>query len=148
MTDVVLSEVDIVIKRLVSEERFMSFLYDDADDQPVAAPKGNATIGYGCNVQAGWSLWLSTQVLRIQVQERQNSLVNYSWYMGMNAARRSVILDVAFNDGLGGLLSFHLMIAAIEAQNWSEAKLQCHVRNPKLATRYEILGKILLTGSL
>jgi hypothetical protein len=139
-------EVEICAERLENEEKFMSGLYDDATDLPVKAASGNATIGFGCNVQAGWSLWLARGVLRLQIQEVQMPLANYTWYQGLNAARRSVMLDVGFNDGVGGLLQFHQMIDAIVAQNWPEAAAQCHVKNPKLAARYEALAQILLTG--
>lgn len=141
-------EIEICAQRLEGEERFLGFLYDDANDLPVKAPVGNATIGFGDNVQAGWSLWKARQVLRVDIQEVALTLNEQPWYISLNAARRSVMLDVGFNDGVGGLLSFHLMIAAIEAQNWAEASSQCHVANPRLASRYAALAKIILTGQI
>lgn len=139
-------EVAFALVRLMPEEKFISFLYDDANDLPVKAPVGFATIGYGCNVQAGWSQPFAAKVLRLQVEEVQQVLMQETWYVALNAARRSVMLDIGFNDGIHGLLGFHLMIAAIEISNWQEAAVQCHVKNPKLAGRYSVLAKILLTG--
>lgn len=145
MTLIATDEVTICATRLEGEEEFVSGLYDDANDLPITAPVGHATIGFGCNVQAGWSLWLARGVLRLQIQERQQTLSNYGWYQSLSPARRSVMLDIAFNDGVGGLLSFHLMISAIADRNWPEVARQCHVKNPKLVKRYAALAQILLT---
>jgi hypothetical protein len=144
-----MDEIQLAVKRLIQEERFLSYLYDDADDAPVRAPRGNATIGYGCNVQAGWSRPFAQKVLLLQVQEVAQVLVLLPWYQKCNAARRSVFIDIGFNDGVEGFVKgFPLLEKAVMDDDWIEAKKQCHVRNPKLLTRYNALGEILLTGEI
>lgn len=144
-----MDEIEIVVERLKEEERYMSYLYDDANDKPVKAPIGNATIGYGENVQAGWSEVFSAGVLRLRVTSIAGSLSPFPWYQKCNAARRSVFIDIAFNDGVEGFVKgFPKLEAAIMADDWVEAQKQCHVRNPKLLKRYDALGQILLTGEI
>lgn len=143
---VTVDEISLVMARLTTEEGYKQFLYDDATDLPVKAPKGNATIGFGCNVQAGWTSKFAWSVMKLQVLEVQEQLLLLPWYLGLNAVRRSVILDIAFNDGYEGVLGFPRMIAAITAKNWQLAQTECHVKNAVLQKRYTLLSDLLLTG--
>lgn len=142
----VIDEVYMVTARLMGEEEFREIPYDDATGLPVKAPVGNATIGYGCKLV--WSSDLAHKVLLLQVEETQDELLIYEWYTKCNTVRRSVLLDVGFNDGVKGLSTFHLMIAAILVNNWAEAARQCHVKNVKLAKRYAVLANLFLTGGI
>jgi len=144
-----MDEIAYATTRLSLEEGFLSYLYDDANDHPVKAPVGNATIGFGCNVQAGWSRLFALKVLRLQVEEVAEALASYPWYQKCNAERRSVFIDIAFNDGIAGFVKgFPKLEAAVLAGDWVEAEAQCEVKNPKLKSRYDALGKILLTGTI
>jgi hypothetical protein len=142
----VMDEVGLVMPRLATEEGFKAFLYDDANDKPVKAPIGFATIGFGCNVQAGWTYPFALAVLRLQVLEVQEKLLLQPWYLACNAVRRSALLDIGFNDGVDGLLGFHRMIAAILIGDWTTAQQECHVKNAVLKSRYDFLANLLLTG--
>ena len=143
-----IGEVALLMPQLTTEEGFKGFLYDDATDLPVKAPKGNATIGFGCNVQAGWSRGFSMKVLQLEVEEEQIQLLALPWYVALNAPRRMVMLDIAFNDGFEGLMHFPSMIACLTAGDWAGAQVQCMVTNPELHSRYVALGQILLTGEI
>lgn len=141
------NEIELAFNRLAVEEGFLGFLYDDANDLPVKAPIGNATIGFGENVQAGWTREFALKVLRLRVQERADALAPYPWYRKCNAARRSVFIDIAFNDGIAGFVKgFPKLEAAVMIDDWVTAKAECHVKNVKLKKRYDALGQILLTG--
>lgn len=142
------AEILLLVPRLMKEESFLGYLYDDANDKPVKAPVGNATIGYGCNVQAGWTEPFAQQVLQLQVQEIADALGVYLWYQKCNSTRRMVLLDIAFNDGVAGLLHFPHMLSAIMADDWQTAADNCKVTNPELAGRYAALAQLLLTGNL
>lgn len=139
-------EVSLVMARLTTEEGLKLYLYDDATGLAVKAPKGNASIGYGCNVQAGWTAKFAWAVMQLQVIEIQEKLLLLPWYLALNVVRRSVLLDIGFNDGYVGLMAFHRMIAAITKQDWRTAQLECKVKNAVLQKRYAGLSNMLLTG--
>jgi GH24 family phage-related lysozyme (muramidase) len=138
---------DICAARIIrtNSEGFRADVYDDATDAPIAC-KGVATIGYGCACR-GWSRSLARAVLGFQLVEFEASLLLESWYLGCNDARRSALLEIAFNQGDAGLEDgYPRMIAAIQAGDWQEAAAQCTVRNPGLQARYARIAKILATG--
>lgn len=139
-------ELSLVMARLTTEEGYRQFMYDDATGKPVKAPVGNATIGFGCNVQGGWTSKFAWAVMKLQVLEIQDKLLLLPWYLACNAVRRSVILDIGFNDGYDGLMKFPRMIAAITKQDWRTAQMECKVKNDILQKRYTLLSNLLLTG--
>lgn len=141
-------EISLVMGRLTVEEGLKLYLYDDATGLAVKAPKGFATIGYGCNVQAGWTAKFAWAVMQLQVLEIQERLLLLPWYLALNAVRRSVLLDIGFNDGYDGLMGFHKMITALQIQNWRVAQMECHVKNAVLRKRYLALSNMLLTGEI
>jgi lysozyme len=133
------SGVDKVINRLMVEEGFRANAYRDT--------AGKLTIGYGFNVDAGISQRAARALLVEQTIELDQELMKYPWYAALDDTRKSVILDMAFNGGIGGLLNYPHMIAALTAGDWKEAAAQCVVDNPKLdASRYAPLRQLLLTG--
>jgi lysozyme len=120
------------------EEGFRSKPYLDSEK--------HLTVGYGMNLDAGISERVAAAALTEQLQELHEMLSRYSWYAGLDPIRQGVCLDVAFNDGLHGLLGFPNMIAALSRKDWITAQSECHVQNPELQERYATLAKILLTG--
>ena len=134
--------MEVVLPRLETEEGFRANSYKDST--------GNTTIGYGFNVDAGISRRAAAALLQAQIEELQGLLLKYRWYAGLDAVRQSVILDLAFNDGLSGLLHFVDMISAIGRGNWVTAKTE--LLNSKGAQenphRYQLLAQILFTGSI
>lgn len=135
-----MTAIDSVLPRIKTEEGFRSHIYTDQEGHP--------TIGYGFNVDAGISQRAAAALLGEQLQELHEMLARYSWYANLDLARQGVCLDIAFNDGLHGLLGFPNMIAALSRQDWATAQAQCAVTNPELKARYDILGQILLTGAV
>lgn len=133
-----MTAIDSVLPRIRVEEGFRSRPYLDSEK--------HLTVGYGMNLDAGISERVAAAALTEQLQELHEMLSRYSWYAGLDPVRQGVCLDIAFNDGLHGLLGFPNMIAALAAKNWITAKSECHVTNPELQERYDALGKILLTG--
>lgn len=135
-----MSAVDLALPRLKTEEGFRATKYTDT--------QGRLSIGYGFNVDAGISLLAASALLQAQIVERQNQLLTYPWYSNLDPVRQSVCLDIAFNDGLHGLLNFPHMIAALAKGDWAAAATECHVDNPELAGRYSVLAQLLLTGAV
>jgi lysozyme len=132
------SAVDIALPRIKEEEGYRGRMYTDTE--------GNASLGYGLNISAGMSEYAASALLTAQLQEIDHSLNAYSWYGSLDAIRQSVLLDIAFNAGVNGLLKFPKMLAALAAKDWGTAANECRVTNPELAGRYQRLSRILLTG--
>jgi len=132
------SAVDIALPRLRQEEGFRATLYVDTE--------GHKTIGYGLNIDSGISQRVAAAALQAQLEELQEALTKYPWYVPLDPVRQSVLLDIAFNDGLTGLLHFPHMLAAISRQDWASAATECHVENPEIAGRYQKLAQLLLIG--
>lgn len=130
------------------EEAYRQFPYDDATGHTLKAPVGNVTIGYGCNISAGWSKTLALAVMKQQVYEAQGFLHQFQWYLKCNAVRRSVLLDITFNGGDQDILDYVHMIAAIGSNDWVKAAQECTTKNPGLKARYAALAKLMLTGEV
>lgn len=143
-----MSAVDIAYARLGGEEGRRQFAYDDSTGRRVTClPAGNLSIAVGVNLETGLDDaeidWLSQHRLaKVAAQ-----LAGYSWYAALDEVRQSVCLDLAFNQGLHGLLKYPRMIAALSQQNWISAANECTVEDPKLKDRYDKLAQILRTGN-
>ena len=133
-----MTAIESVLPRIRVEEGFRSRPYLDTEK--------HLTVGYGMNLDAGISERVAAAALVEQLQELHEMLSRYNWYAALDPIRQGVCLDIAFNDGLHGLLGFSKMIAALGRQDWVTAQSECHVQNPELQERYDALAKILLTG--
>lgn len=145
-----LDEITLTRDRLVGEEDYRGFPYNDKTGKPVSLASGSITIGYGCNISAGWTRAFSMRVLQIQLADVQAHLVGFEWYQQLNAPRRSVFLDCGFNIGVAGLLHFTDTITFARQSQWQK----CHdafldsKAARQLPTRYDPLALILLTGDI
>lgn len=135
-----MTAVDIALPRLQTEEGFRALPYKDTN--------GFETVGYGFNVQAGISRFAAAALLAAQAQEAHAELLKLPWYAALDPIRQSVCLDIDINEGQRGLLKFPHMIAALSRQDWASAATECHVEDPKLASRYAALAKLLLIGGV
>lgn len=132
--------VTLAIPRLMTEESFRSLPYTDQT--------GHLTVGYGFNVSAGVSKKLAGQILQWILVERYATLKTYDWWHDDEPVRGSVILDLAFNLGIQGLLHFVVMLAAYAKKDWKGASqaLMDSKAERQLPQRYTQLAKILLEG--
>lgn len=133
-----MTAIDTALVRLKTEEGFRGRVYRDT--------QGHQTVGYGWNLDAGITQRAAAALLQAQLEEINDTLWTYSWYAALNPVRQGVCLDIAFNDGLHGLLGFPHMIAALAKGDWVAAAAECKVTNPELAGRYAALAQLLLTG--
>ena len=135
-----MTAVDLALPRLKTEEGFRAAVYRDT--------QGHQTIGYGFNLDAGISKVAAESLLIAQAQERHDALLKFPWYAALDPVRQSVCLDVAFNNGLHGLLEFVHMLSALAKQDWEGAAAE--LLNSKAANllpaRYQSLANILRTG--
>ena len=93
--------------------------------KPYRCTAGKLTIGVGRNLDdKGISELEALYLLWGDMQEVMEALDGHDWYRGLDPIRKKVIIDMAFNLGLGGLLQFKKMIAAIELSDYEEAAKQ------------------------
>ena len=135
-----MSAIDVAMPRLKTDEGFRAVKYTDT--------AGHETIGYGFNIDAGISQYAATQLLLAQVTELATDLAAYHWYSGLDDVRSSVLLELAFNLGLAGLLHFPAMLQAIGSGNWQGAhdELLNSEAARQLPSRYALLANLLLNG--
>ena len=80
------------------------------------------TCAYGHNLTARpISLAVAEMLLKDDVDAVLGSLAALPWFAGLSDVRQRVIANMAFNLGVGGLHSFHDMIAALERQDFDRA---------------------------
>ena len=95
-------------------------------------PAGVLTIGWGHSLEArpvrglgaGSSISEAEaeSLLRADLAELAFLLdTRMPWWRGLGAARSAVLLDMAFNLGLSGLLGFRKMLAAVRRNSFDEA---------------------------
>jgi hypothetical protein len=140
------SAVDVLKERLTTAEGERIMPYDDATGLPVKAPKGKLSWGRGFNLMECGSHGLFDVMEDYLLAQLDTRLSVYPWYLGLDDARRSVCLEISYNDGLHGLLAFGSMIHYLSVQDWPNAAKECHVENPELAGRYAKLAELLRTG--
>ena len=135
-----MSAIDLAVGRLKTDEGFRAVKYTDTT--------GHETIGYGFNVDAGISQYAAAQLLTAQTTELATDLRAYSWFVGLDDVRASVLCELAFNLGLSGLLHFPAMLSAIGASNWQGAhdELLNSTAAKQLPARYSMLANLLLNG--
>jgi lysozyme len=143
------SAVDITAARLLKEEAFRQYPYNDATGQRVTClPGGNLSWLIGLNLETAGSMELAEVMTAFLLGKLNASLAAFWWYSKLDDVRLSVILDIAFNAGAAGLLHFPKMLAAIGAQDWATAKAELLDSDAarELPKRYAALAQILLTG--
>jgi lysozyme len=105
------------IKELILEERTVLRVYDDATGEPVVPGYrllGHPTIGTGRSLDThGISAAEAGFLLDNDLAEIEGKLRQYSWWVALNPVRQFVIVSMAFNMGIAGLLAFPHMIAAL-----------------------------------
>ncbi|ADE14168.1 glycoside hydrolase family 24 [Nitrosococcus halophilus Nc 4] len=90
--------------------------------KPYRDTVGKMTVGYGRNLEdRGISEQEAELMLMNDVLHFQSRLSQYSWFLVMNETRQGVIINMAYNLGMGGLLSFKRMIAALGDRNYTLA---------------------------
>ncbi len=143
-----MNEVDIASKRLLTEEGVRRFAYDDSTGKQVTCkPKGNLTIGVGLNLENGLDDEDVSYHLQKSLRKIVKEISGYAWYQKCDPVRKSVLIDVAFNQGTTGLLHYVHMLSAILKSDWETASSECAVADPKLdMSRYKPLRELMLVG--
>jgi len=102
--------------QLISEEGLEEHVYTDTT--------GKLIIGVGRDIQdVGISVDEALYLLDNDIQRVETELWQYCpWYADLDNVRKMVIIDMAFNLDIHGLLQFKNMIAALQVKDYVGAK--------------------------
>ena len=67
---------------------------------------------------------LAEEWLMRELEEVASGLNELLWFRALDNVRQGVLIEMAYNLGMAGLMGFRNMIAAIQEGNWVEAKIQ------------------------
>ena len=90
--------------------------------KPYRCTAGKLTIGVGRNLEdKGISHDEAMMLLRNDIAEVTAQLERFDWFRALGPVRRKVLIDMAFNLGMGGLLGFQKMIEALKRADYEAA---------------------------
>lgn len=91
--------------------------------KPYRCTAGKLTIGIGRNLDdVGISKDEADMLLKNDIEKVIGQLSNsLPWYKNLNKIRQRVLIDMAFNLGIAGLLKFKNTLGHIQAGRWPEA---------------------------
>ena len=96
-------------QRLIEHEGIKKSAYNDS--------RGYLTIGIGFlidpKMNAGLSIEECMMILRHRLANLEKQLSQYQWFTIQDQVRKSVIIEMAYNLGVNGLLGFKNMISAL-----------------------------------
>ena len=107
-----------LISQLQRDEGFRGRPYLDSE--------GHMTIGYGRNLDANpLTLAEGLYLLKGDIDQAERGvMVALPWVESLDAVRGAVLVNMAFNCGIAGLLTFKKMLTAIELGEYSKAAEQ------------------------
>lgn len=103
---------------IIAEEGFSS--------KPYRCTAGRLTIGFGFNLDdTGLSREECLLVLRHRLGKLESEIARkLPWYRDLNPARQAVLVGMAYQMGLAGMLGFKQSLAYAEAGRYTEAAAQ------------------------
>lgn len=105
--------------KLIEHEGVRNFAYTDT--------RGNLTIGVGRTISVhgeGLSLDEIYYLLNNDILRVHKTLSVFPWFESLNNIRQDVMMELAFNLGIEGLLNFKEMILAIKDGDYATAGLE------------------------
>jgi lysozyme len=114
-------------------------------------PAGKLTVGYGLNLEdRGVTEAEADYLLRSVVADVERNLVRrITFWDRLDRVRQEVLIDMAYNMGVGGLLGFRKTLGHIEAGEYAEASTEMLVSRwaTQVGRRANKLSHVMLTGS-
>jgi len=135
--------------RIIRHEGFRSTVYKDSLGFPTVGIGHCLTKDQCDNYTNGISYDDAVKLLESDIATvKQNCAKEFPWILGLDDCRQSIIYEMAFQLGVGGVTKFHNMIAAIRSQDWPTAAKemldsQWHTQTPN---RVEELAELMLNG--
>jgi lysozyme len=119
--------------------------------KPYRCTAGKLTIGVGRNLEdRGITLSEARMLLANDLADVRNGLLNaLPWVAKLDDVRQRVLIDMAFNLGLKGLLEFKRTLAAVQAGQYQQAAtMMLQSRWAKqVGQRAERLSRMMVTGA-
>jgi len=119
--------------------------------KPYRCTAGKLTIGVGRNLEdRGITLSEARMLLANDLADVRNGLLNaLPWVAKLDDVRQRVLVDMAFNLGLQGLLEFKRTLAAVQAGQYQQAAtMMLQSRWAKqVGQRAERLSRMMVTGA-
>jgi lysozyme len=118
--------------------------------KPYRCTAGKLTIGVGRNLEdRGITAEESAYLLANDIAREERALIQaLPWVAQLDEVRQRVLLDMAFNMGLGGLLQFKNTLATIKAGDYAKAAtMMLDSRWARhVGQRAERLSRMMATG--
>lgn len=84
---------------------------------------GKLTIGYGYNLDAGMPEDEAALLMRFRIGKIRMELAKkLQWFPELNDARKSALIDMAYQMGVSGLLAFKRALGAMRQGDYATAK--------------------------
>jgi len=89
--------------------------------KPYRCPAGKLTIGYGINLEEGITKAEADVLLHMRVIKLYDELSNqFPWFSSLCQEHQGVLVNMAYNLGIGGLSKFKKMLAAWERKDFDQ----------------------------
>ena len=124
-------------------------LHEGLRKKPYRCTAGKLTIGVGRNLDdKGISELEALYLLWNDMKDVMDALDRYAWYRQLDPVRQKVMIDMAYNLGMAGLLKFRKMIAALELGDYQAAADQMLDSRwaRQVKTRADRLAEMMRTG--
>ena len=130
---------ELALPRVLAAEGFRPNPYTDT--------VGVLTIGYGTAL-SNWTQERAKAHCEVDLQFAEADLDGYDWYVACDDIRKSVLLDMVYNLGLGHLLGFAKFLDALRRQDWQAAhdEMLDSLWARQVGQRAQNLARIMLTG--
>ena len=116
---------------------------------PYRDTTGHLTIGWGHNLEWGISEPVAALLLREDVARAEAALVRaHRWVRELDPVRKAVLVSMAFNLGLEGLLRFSQTLGAVASGRWADAAAAMRRSQwaDQVGARAEELAEMMVTG--
>lgn len=142
--------VDVSWNKEFAKVREGEVRHDNGNHKVYKCPAGYLTAGWGHNLDAHGiddstaERWLNDDLMKAQ-RECEEKIAAWD---KLNAARKSVLIDMLFNMGWPTLYKFKNFLAALDSEDWNEAAAQMEDSKwfRQVGKRAEILQEMMISG--
>ena len=129
--------------------RDLLILHEGLRLKPYRCTKKKLTIGVGRNLDdVGISFDEAMFLLDSDIARVMKFVLGTKWFPLLNEARKTVIIDMIFNLGVGGFLEFKKFRALLENGDYEQASVEMmdSAWSKQVGERAERLSKMMKTG--
>ena len=135
---------------LLDRAREMIARHEGIRLKPYLDTVGKMTVGYGRNLtDVGISQQEASFLLENDIKKVIHELIKIPWFNTLNPARKAVLIDMAFNLGISGLMKFRRTLQSIETGQYELAAKQMLQSKwaRQVGTRAKRLAHMMQTGA-